>query len=195
MVHILKLIRGLVKFAAVFISLAFLINGINGILSVTSLVDGQGISPDTINPEDFKIKYDDLHIEIGLKINNTGIYEIQDVVIGMKFFIRTNITDWNLVIDTNSTELNDTIPDSGDTIRPGEAKTIEIVADLPDFDLTPQEIATLFGIVDPNWDLADLLDVNFEVKMELTFTISYAFRQYQVAVALNMESADLEVGF
>jgi len=195
MVHILKLVRGLVKFVAVLISIAFLVNGLNGILSVTSLVDGQGITTDAINPDDFKIKYDDLHIEIGIKINNTGVYDIEDVVIGMKFFVRTNITDWNTVLDTNSTALNSSIPSSGDIIRPNQAKTIEIVADLPDFTLSPQDIADLFGIIDPNWDLADLLNVNFEVKMELTFTISYAFHQYQVDVALNLGNADLEGGF
>ena len=189
MVNILKIIRGLVKTLALVISLAFIINGLTGITTVINLVDNNGVSVQDINPGDFTIKYDDLHIEIGITINNSGIYDMESVKMSMICELKSNIsTDWHEVINTASSDL-------GVTIAPAEVKNIDIAADLIDFSSSPAEIAASLGITDPSWDLADLLTTSFEIRVYLEFTIAYAFGQYDITVAMDLTTADLEIGF
>ncbi len=189
MVNILKILRGLVKTLALVISLAFIINGLTGITTVIDLVDNNGVSVQDINPGDFTIKYDNLSISIGITINNTGIYDMESVKMSMKCELKSNVSEnWHEVIDTSSSV-------SGVTIGPSEVVDIDINADLIDFSSTPEEIAASLGITDPNWDLADLLNTSFEIRVYLEFTIAYAFGQYDITVAMDLTTADLEIGF
>ncbi|MHA1674947.1 MAG: hypothetical protein ACTSYI_15125 [Promethearchaeota archaeon] len=189
MVNILKILRGLVKTVALVIGLAFIINGLTGITSVVNLINDQGVTVQDINPGDFSIKYDDLHIEIGITINNTGIYDMESVKMSMLCELKSNVSqDWHEVIDTSSSV-------TGVTIGPSEVVDIDISADLIDFSSTPAEIAASLGITDPAWDLADLLNTAFEIRVYLEFQISYAFGQYDITVGVDLTSADLEVGF
>ncbi|MHA1518845.1 MAG: hypothetical protein ACTSVZ_13690 [Promethearchaeota archaeon] len=189
MANILKIIRGLVKTIALVISLAFIVNGLTGITTVVNLVDNNGVSVQDINPGDFTLKYNNLSIDIGITINNSGIYDMESVKMSMVCELKSNIsTEWHEVIDTASSDL-------GVTIEPGEVIDIDIAAEMVDFSQQPGEIAASLGITDPSWDLADLLNTAFEIRVYLEFTIAYAFGQYDITVAMDLTTADLEIGF
>ncbi|MCF2140593.1 MAG: hypothetical protein K9W44_11120 [Candidatus Lokiarchaeota archaeon] len=194
--NILKLIKGIVKGIAVIISIAFLINALTGVTTVVNMMDNQGVQVNDINPGDFRIKFDDLHIEIGLTINNTGIYPLEGVKLGMRAELKSNISDqWHEIIDTDSTKLNTSIPEYGETIYPNQVRSIILNASLPDFTSDPTQIATILGISDPNWDLADLLNTSFEIRVFLSFDVAYAYKQYNLHIGILLNSADLEGGF
>ena len=192
MANILKIIRGLVKTLALVISLAFIINGLTGVTTMVNMLNLENISMQTINSDDFNINYDDLHIEIGITINNTGLYDIENVQLSLKCDLKNNISDdWQEIVNVNSSV-------EGVSIAPSQSKDIDISADIIDFSSTPEEIALLLGITDPFWDFADLLDLNessFEIRMFLEFTISFAFGQYDLTVNFDLTNDDLEIGF
>ncbi|UYP47025.1 hypothetical protein NEF87_003310 [Candidatus Lokiarchaeum ossiferum] len=196
MAHVLKIIRGSVKALSLLVMLAFVLNSVNGIFGAMDLADG-GVQIQDIDPDDFRIKYDDLHVEVGLNLENNGIYPINDVLLGVKFELRIdNESAWETVLDRNSTEMDSAtpIPATGDTIAVGESLRIEVSADMDLFALNTTEIGELFNLTAP-WDVADLFDVGFEARMTLTFTISYALDQFGLKFEILVIGEDVEKGF
>ncbi len=195
MAHILKIIRGVVKITSVLIVIAFFLNSINGIFGAFDLANG-GVQMQDINSDDFRIQYDDLHVEVGLTIENNGIYPINNVLLGVKFELKTNISDWTTVLDRTSAEMNSTepIPATGDTIPVDGSLNIEVKADMDLFALNTTEIGALFNLTG-NWDIGALFNVGFEARMTLTFTISYALDQYDLSFEILIEGDDAESGF
>ncbi|MHA1775408.1 MAG: hypothetical protein ACTSWC_01465 [Promethearchaeota archaeon] len=195
--NILKLIKVIVKFIAVIISLAFLVNALTGVTTIINIAENQGIEVNDFKPGDFRIKHDDLHIEVGITLNNSGIYPMEGVKLAMKADLKSNISEeWHEIINTDSTKLNPNISESGDIIYPGQVHPILLNASLPDFSTNPAEIATILGLnaSDP-WDFATLLNANFEIRVFLSFDIAYAFGQYDLHVELILSSEDLEGAF
>lgn len=196
MVHVLKVIRGSVKAIALLVMLAFFLNSVNGIFGAMDLANG-GVQVQNIDPDDFRIQYDDLYVEVGLKLENNGIYPINDVLLGVKFELRiNNESDWETVLDRNSTEMDSSnpIPATGDTIAVGESLDIEVSAPMELFALNTTEIGELFNLTG-SWDVSDLFNIGFEARMTLTFTISYALDQYGLAFEILVLGEDAESGF
>lgn len=197
MAHILKIVRGLVKTIAVLISLAFVVNSLTGVTTIVNIVDNQGIEVQDFKPGDFRIKYDDLYIQIGITLNNSGIYPMENVKLGMRCELQSNLsTEWHEIINTDSTQLNSSIPAEGDLIEPGSGpRNITITADLPDFSSNPSDIATILGITNSTWNFSDLLNADFKIRVFLNFTIAYAYGQYDILANIALSSEDLEGAF
>jgi hypothetical protein len=157
------------------------------------LADGESINMNAINPGDFKIDYSDLYIQVGVNINNTGIYDLTNINVGMKFEIKPGaMGNWTTILNNDSVGLGQADGPEGTTILSGKNKTIGLKAELPSFAKTPAEIAALFGLP-ANWTLSDLMklvDPNFafEARLTLTFNVNYAFQQYRVAVKIEIQS-------
>ena len=192
MPNIFKLSKTVVKVIAGIISVAFIFNSVSGLMGALNMVNGESINIQDINPGDFQINFNDLAIEIGLDIENSGIYDFEDIIIEMTFEMKSNISDWITVLNTTSVLLNSSIPLEGQTIKPGEKEKILLNATLNDFALTINEIETLF-LLPSNWDLGDLLD--FESRMNLKFSIAYAFKQYQLDFDLSLDNEVIQGGF
>ncbi|MHA1719671.1 MAG: hypothetical protein ACTSWX_01400 [Promethearchaeota archaeon] len=195
MPNIFKLSKTIVKIIAGIISFAFIFNSVSGLMGSLNMVDGETINTQDINPGDFKINFNDLSIVIGIDIENKGIYDFENIIIGMTFEVRSNISDWTTLLNTTSADLNTSISSEGQTIKPGKKENIILNATLNDFELIPDQIAELFGLNKTSWDLGDLLDVNFETRMTLTFSIAYAFKQYQLDFILSLDNDVIKEGF
>lgn len=194
--NILKLVKGIVKGIAVIISIAFLINALTGVTTVINMMDNQGVQVNDFKPGDFRIKSDDLHIEVGLTINNTGIYPMEGVKLAMKADLKSNISEeWHEIINTDSTILDPNSSADGYEIDPGKSKNITLNADLPNFSADPLEIAAILGINASVWDFATLLNADFKIRVNLSFDIAYAFGQYNLHIELQLTSEDLEAAF
>jgi len=195
MPNIFKLSKTIVKIIAGIISFAFIFNSVSGLMGSLNMVDGETINTQDINPGDFKINFNDLSIVIGIDIENKGIYDFENIIIGMTFEVRSNISDWTTLLNTTSADLNTSISSEGQTIKPGKKKNIILNATINAFELIPDQIAELFGLNKTSWDLGDLLDVNFETRMTLTFSIAYAFKQYQLDFILSLDNDVIKEGF
>lgn len=196
MPNIFKLSKTVVKIIAGIISFAFLFNSVSGLMGSLNLADGQSINTQEINPGDFQINFNNLSIEIGIDIENNGIYDYERIIIGITFEMKSNISDWITILDTNSSELDPSIPPEGQTIEShGGKANVLLKTELDDFKLDMTQIALLFGLNATSWDLSDLLDVNFETRMNLSFSISYAFKQYQIDLNLFLDNEVLKGGF
>ncbi|MHA1583850.1 MAG: hypothetical protein ACTSVU_08160 [Promethearchaeota archaeon] len=194
MANIFKISKIGVKILAGIISLAFLFNTISGLMGSLEMADGETVNIQDIQPGDFIMNFGNLSLEIGMDIDNKGIYEYQDIIIGMIFEMKSNVTGWNTILNTTSVALNSSIDPKGQTIKPGENKSVVMDAGMDDFELNITEIATLFGL-SGNWNIGDLLGVNFESRMTLSFTISYAFKQYQLSFDISLNNDVIKGGF
>ena len=197
MPNIFKLSKTVVKVIAGIISFAFIFNSVSGLMGSLNLADGESINTQEINPGDFQINFNNLSIEIGIDIENNGIYDYEGIIIGITFEIKTNISDvWTTILDTNSSELDPSIQPEGQTIESNGGKaSIILEAGLDDFKMNMEQIGFLLGLNGTLWDLGDLLDVNFETRMNLSFSISYAFKQYQLDLNLFLDNEVLKEGF
>jgi len=196
MPNIFKLSKTVVKVIAGIITVAFLFNSVSGFMGALNMLDGESINVQDLNSDDIKINFSELALEIGLDIENKGIYDFEEIIIGMTFEIKTNIsTDWNTILNTTSVELNSSISSVGQTIKPGEEESILLNATLTDFELTIEEIGILLGLNGTLWDLGDLLDGGFETRMNLKFRIVYAFKQYQLDFDLSLDNDVIQGGF
>ena len=194
MPNIFKLSKTVVKIIAGIITLAFLFNSVSGLMGSLELLNGETITTQDIDPGDFQINFNDLALEIGIDIENTGIYDYKGIIIGLTFEMKSNTSDWITVLNTSSVLLNTSISPEGQTIESGKEESIQLNATLTDFELSINEIATLFGL-SGNWDLGDLLTVNFETRMNLKFSINYAFDQYQLDFDLSFDNDVIKGGF
>jgi hypothetical protein len=199
MPHFLKLTKGLVQAVSIIITIAFLINSVNGALNAIKLADGNSIKPDSIAPGDFKIDYQDLYISVGLNFTNNGTYAIENIIVGLKFETKMGTGNWTMLLDNNTVSMNQASTKNGETINPGERKRIGIYAELPSFKLTPEEIQQYFNL-NSNWNLKDLLaltntTIKFDARLTLSFGISYAFGQYKIALQIVLETSILKGGF
>ena len=196
MPNIFKLSKTVVKVIAGIITIAFLFNSVSGFMGALDMLDGESINVQDLDADDIKINFSELALEIGLDIENKGIYDFEEIIIGMTFEIKTNISDvWNTVLNTTSVELNTSISSVGQTIEPGEKESILLNATLTDFELTIEEIGILLGLNGTLWDLGDLLDGGFETRMNLKFRIAYAFKQYQLDFDLSLDNDVIKGGF
>ena len=196
MPNIFKLSKTVVKVIAGIITIAFLFNSVSGFMGALDMLDGESINVQDLDADDIKINFSELALEIGLDIENKGIYDFEEIIIGMTFEIKTNISDvWNTVLNTTSVELNTSISSVGQTIEPGEKESILLNATLTDFELTIEEIGILLGLNGTLWDLGDLLDGGFETRMNLKFRIVYAFKQYQLDFDLSLDNDVIQGGF
>jgi len=196
MPNIFKLSKTVVKVIAGIITVAFLFNSVSGFMGALDMLDGESINVQDLNSDDIKINFSELALEIGLDIENNGIYDFEDIIIGMTFEIKTNISDvWNTVLNTSSVELNSSISPEGQTIEPDKKESILLNATLTDFELSIEEIGILLGLNGTLWDLGDLLDGGFETRMNLKFSIAYAFKQYQLDFDLSLDNDVIKGGF
>lgn len=196
MPNIFKLSKTVVKVIAGIITVAFIFNSVSGLMGSLNLVDGESINTQDINPGDFKIKFDELSIAIGIDIENNGIYDYEGIIIGITFEMKNSTTDWITILDTNSSALDSNIPPEGQTIeRNGGKASIVLEAEMDDFILDMDEIAERFGLNASSWDLGDLFVDDFLTRMNLTFSISYAFKQYQLDFNLFLNHEVLKEGF
>lgn len=178
--HILKLTKAIVKGIAVVIAMAFFLNSFIGLLGSIEFIENQNIN---VDPGDIEISYENLFLNVSIGIENNGLYDIKDVLIGVNFSMKSDIVDYTSVLDTNSAVLNSSIPENGQTIPSKTSANIMLEAQLADFDLDPTEIVQAFnasGDLPADWNLVDLVDEGFEVRLQLYFTIAYAFRQFQL---------------
>ncbi len=195
MPNIFKLSKTVVKVIAGIITFAFIFNSVSGLMGSLNLVNGESINTQALEPGDFKINFNELALEIGIDIENEGIYDFEGIIIGMTFEMKSNISDWMIILNTTSVLLNSSISSEGQTIKPGKKENILLNATIDDFALGPTQIATLFGLNASSWDLVELFDVNFETRMTLRFSISYAFKQYQLDFVLSLNNDVLKGGF
>ena len=196
MPNIFKLSKTVVKVIAGIITVAFILNSVSGLMGALDMLDGESITTQEIDPGDFQINFSNLSIEIGLDIENKGIYDFEGIIIGMTFEIKSNISDdWNTILNTTSVKLNTSISSEGQKIEPGEKESILLNATLDDFENSTAEIGFLLGLNGTLWDLGDLLLVDFETRMNLKFSIDYAFKQYQLDFDLSFNNEVLKGGF
>lgn len=196
MPNIFKLSKTVVKVIAGIITVAFIFNSVSGFMGALDLLDGESINVQDLNSDDIKINFNELALEIGLDIKNNGIYDFEDVIIGMTFEIKTNISDvWNTILNTTSVELNSSISPDGQTIKPEKEVSILLNATLSDFEMSIKDIGFLLGLNGTLWNLGDLLDGGFETRMNLKFRIAYAFKQYQLDFDLSLDNDVIKGGF
>ena len=194
MPNVFKLSKTVVKVIAGIITLAFIFNSVSGFMGSLDLVNGESINTQDINPGDFQINFNNLSIEIGIDIENNGIYDFEDIIIGLTFEMKSNLFDWMTILNTTSVILDPSIDPEGQTIEPGEKISVKLMAKLEDFAMNISDIENNFGLL-PGWDLGDLLDVNFETRMNLKFNIAYAFKQYQLYFDLSFDNEAIKGGF
>ncbi|SRR6056297_2020210 len=209
MAHWLKVLRGLVKTASVIISIAFLINSINGIMSTVQLADGETIQQEEVEPGDFEINWENKTIKAGVKFNNSLYYDLEDIIIHISADICINDTKpdetnisiidaWSNGIETDTT--NETL--EGQDVKSGETGTInvEIVGD-EFINLDP--VFDYIGVDPATWDITDiitnpslygLLNTTFKVYFKLEFSVGYAFGQYQLDIDLDMAPETFNIG-
>ena len=192
MAHILKIVRAAVKTISVIISIALILNMVSGLMGAFTLFDEDNISAE-VDPGDIIIDYSDLYIKIALNLENEGIYDMTGIIIGMKFEMRSNVTDWQTLLDTSSTALNTSIDPTGQVIHPGDSAVIGLEAELLDFEMDLVELATTFGLLS-NWTLGDLIDINFDTILTLSFQIGYAYEQYSLAFQLTLQDSFIKTG-
>jgi len=196
MPNIFKLSKTIVKVIAGIITVAFIFNSVSGFMGALDMLDGESITTQEIDPGDFQINFSNLSIEIGLDIENKGIYDFEGIIIGMTFEIKSNLSeDWNTILNTTSVKLNTSISPEGQKIEPGEKESILLNATLNDFTNSTAEIGVLLGLNGTLWNLGDLLIVNFETRMNLKFSIDYAFKQYQLDFDLSFDNDVIKGGF
>ncbi|MHA1511230.1 MAG: hypothetical protein ACTSRX_05860 [Promethearchaeota archaeon] len=196
MPNIFKLSKTVVKVIAGIITVAFLFNSVSGFMGALDMLDGESINVQDFEQDDIKIKFDELALEIGLDIENNGIYDFEEIIIGITFEIKTNISDdWEIILNTTSVELNSSISPEGQTIKPGEEVSILLNATLNDFEKSIEDIGFLLGLNGTLWNLGDLLDGGFETRMNLKFRIAYAFKQYQLDFDLSLDNDIIKGGF
>ena len=196
MPNIFKLSKTIVKVIAGIITAAFIFNSVSGLMGSLELLDGESITTQDLEPGDFKINFNELAIEIGIDIENEGIYDFEGIIIGLTFEIKSNISEnWNVILNTTSDQLDSEIPPEGQKIKPGEEASILLNATIDDFALDPNQIATLFGLNASSWDIVELFDVDFEIRMNLGFSIDYAYKQYQLDFDLSLDNDVLKGGF
>jgi hypothetical protein len=190
--HALKVTKKIVQILSLVVTLSFALNSINGFLGAVDLADG-GIQTDAIDPGDFKIDNTDLFLEIGMKINNTGVYDLTGIKIRMTMEVTNNITNiWTTILNASNTQVNGS--EAGEIIKSGEVKNIGLKAEKSSFAKSPEEIATLLMVGDPtSWSLEDVLalqNIKFEARITLQFEIAYAYGQFQLdfEVILNTEA-------
>jgi hypothetical protein len=192
MAHILKIVRGGIKAVSIIISIALLFNMVSGLMGAFTLFDPDNVSAE-VDPGDIVIDYSDLYISIALNLNNDGIYDMTGIIIGMTFQMKSNVTDWQTLLNTTSVELNSSIDSTGQVIHPGESAIIGLEAELANFEMDLAEIASTFGLAS-NWTLGDLIDINFDTILTLTFDIGYAYEQYSLAFELTLEDSFIKTG-
>ncbi|QEE14811.1 hypothetical protein DSAG12_00628 [Promethearchaeum syntrophicum] len=196
MPNIFKLSKTIVKVIAGIITVAFIFNSVSGLMGSLDFLDGESITPQDLEPGDFKINFNELAIEIGIDIENKGIYDFEGIIIGLTFEIKSNISEvWNVILNTTSDQLNTSISSDGQRIEPGEKESILLNATIDDFALDPNQIAILFGLNASSWDIVELFEVDFEIRMNLRFSIDYAFDQYQLDFDLSLDNDVLKGGF
>ena len=196
MPNIFKLSKTIVKVIAGIITVAFIFNSVSGLMGSLDLLDGESITPQDLEPGDFKINFNELAIEIGIDIENEGIYDFEGIIIGITFEIKSNISDdWETILNTTSVELNSSISSEGQTIKPGEKESILLNATLIDFEKSIEDIEFLLGVNGTLWDLGVLIDGDFETRMNLKFSIDYAFKQYQLDFDLSFDNDAINGGF
>ena len=192
MANILKIVRGGVKAISIIITAALLFNMVSGIMGAFLLFDPDNVSAE-VDPGDIVIDYSDLYIKIALNLDNDGIYDMTGIIIGMKFEMKSDVTDWQTLLDTNSTALNSSIAPTGQVIHPGDSAIIGLEAELANFEMNLAEIASTFGLAS-NWTLGDLIDINFDTILTLTFQIGYAYEQYTLAFELTLKDSFIKTG-
>ena len=182
---VLRGIRTVVKIVAVVVSIAFALNSVNGVLGAIDLANGN-IKVAPINPGDFQINYENLSISVGINVTNPGMYPLEGIIIGIRFQMKTNLTnEWKTILNNDTVNLGNA-PEGGIIILPGGSEIIGLNCKLIDFELTPAGIASEFGLNPSDWDLAELLNAELEAQLDLNFTVSYAFGQYKLNVALHL---------
>jgi len=192
MAHILKIVRASIKALSVIISIALILNMVSGLMGAFSLFDPDNVSAE-VDPGDIVIDYSDLYIKIALNLENEGIYDMTGIIIGMTFEMKSNLTDWQVLLNTTSDALNASIPSTGQVIPHGKSAVVSLEAELLNFEMDLAEIASTFGLAS-NWTLGDLIDVNFDTKLTLTFQIGYAFEQYSLSFMLTLEDSFIKTG-
>ncbi|GAB4307577.1 MAG: hypothetical protein Kow0069_05210 [Promethearchaeota archaeon] len=182
----LKVLRTIVKVVSIAVSLAFIINSANGLLSAISLAENRSISTGPVQPGDFQLEYDFQKVDVAVEVHNTAMYDLEGILLRVQFDVGVNGT-WINVLDVTSREVDPSIPPEGQTIKAGENATIGLHITQEHFNLT-EFIAVVTPT--PPWTLEDLLTLpsptDFEARITIDFSVKYAFGQYQLAARLTL---------
>lgn len=190
--HWLKKVRLVVKIVAAFVSLCFALNGANGIVNAIQLADGN-ITAEQVNPGDFELNYNNLSINVGVKIQNPGVYDIEGVIIGIKFEMKMQGNDtWFPILDTDTVKLGNA-PSGGQTIKPGESAILGVNATMEDFLYSPAIIGVIIGNM--TWNLQTLIETNLDARLTLTFAVIYAYGQFDLDIIILMNNDAIKRGF
>ena len=192
MAHWLKVTKGIVRVVSIIVGIAFLINSLNGIASSVSLLDGESITQREIQPGDFEVNWDNQSVSVGMNINNTGAYDLEGIIVRIRFLINYEGVNYS-ILDVKSTDINESIPETGQTIKSGELKAISLKSSEETFDVTDFVVAAAAGgaLNATNWDLKALLEEEnspFLAFMLLDFSVDYAFKQYEFDLQMKFET-------
>ena len=192
MAHWLKVTKGIVRAASIIIGIAFLVNTLTGISSSVSLLDGEAITNREIQPGDFEVNWDNQSVSVGMNINNTGAYDLEGIIVRIRFIINFQGEDFS-VLDVKSTDINESIPETGQTVKSGEVQPIYLESTEETFDMTEfvTAAATAGELNVTNWDLKSLLEQTnspFEARLLLDFSVDYAFKQYQFDLQMEFDN-------
>ena len=192
MAHWLKVTKGIVRVVSIIVGIAFLINSLNGIASSVSLLDGESITQREIQPGDFEVNWDNQSVSVGMNINNTGAYDLEGIIVRIRFLINYDGVNYS-ILDVKSTDINESIPETGQTIKSGELKAISLKSSEETFDVTDFVVAAAAGgaLNATNWDLKALLEEEnspFLAFMLLDFSVDYAFKQYEFDLQMKFET-------
>jgi hypothetical protein len=191
----LKVIRTLVKIVAVVVTVGFIINSFSGVLSALSLVDSKGLSTNPINHGDFVFNYSNQSIVLGVVFNNTGMYDVDGIILSISFDI-SNGSGWINVLSVKSTDLNASIPASGQIIKAGQLGIIGINAGQGNFHYD-QFLSDNPGLNVSSWNLKNLLQEAsspWQARIVILFSVQYAFNQYELAANLTLTTSAVEGG-
>ena len=208
MAHWLRWTRRLVKWTSIIISIAFLINSLNGIMSTIALADGEKIQQRPVQPGDFEINYENRTIDVGVIFNNTLFYDLDDILLHLKAVMainRSKPSAHNITIINalnNETDPSKFSQVKGYSIKSGEAKEIGVHISGPDA-VNMEAVFDYIGINPATWDVADLiqnpslfglLNTTFEIFLTVEFSVSYAYGQYKIDVELDFSPETFNLG-
>jgi hypothetical protein len=148
------------------------------------MVENQSFTVGDVEPGDIEFDYSFQHVNISAAFQNPTIYDLEGILLNITFEVTNDSAseNWFTVLDVTSADVNESIPESGQTIKANELGVIALnisqdyFVDIADFEE--------YFYLTPPWDLETLLGAAWEARITVGFTIDYAFRQYQVAASV-----------
>lgn len=197
--NVLKLIRGIIQGVAIVVMIAFVLNGVGGLMGAIEMVEFDNFNLNDMDSGDLDVQYSNLHLELGVNITNTGMYDYENVLLGVVFELRPNTTEiWTQVLNKTSADLNSSASSDGVTIFKGDTEQISLIADVTDFNVDQAQIGALFGYTPANitsFNLATMDHSAYDMRAIVYFSIDFAFKQYRVDINMTCSEEFLAGGF